>query len=1194
MAQSDNLNILENELNNIFHRFQSALRDFDFRESESIDPNIWTAFFHSLFLGVIDTVSPGMDKHNNSYEIIQSKFKNYDSEGSSSQTFFKNFLYLSIQFWNANSQRVTAFSINQESDRALSNRTRKHKNFSSNIQSVWNTRWETMAKLNDLTMDHSDKGFQSATRDLLPNSSIGNLVVNYSNLSSENQTVFKFGIGVRDGWNKFVSKKTLRVTDSFDLPKSLIESIFLAPINIDGKAIALNQFLLLNLPSTDQARIIHEFCRSETKEYTKFWDGTRFKQMRQYFRSYIKAVYPKGYEEPELLLSDIDINTIITNNLCVAFESVCKVKGETALTILKQYQYCIPVWNIQTSYLYISTKTKLSAKRQDLLGEFAQKLFLLCWLFDSQKKLEEDKLKIDKQNNKVASAAILARNFSHSIGSHVLASSTFASDLNPIYSEWEKVNNEIIKKNSSPQNTIAQIKKIRNEIVENGLENPTRLRLFFEYMQARFDYIAGAVGGRNYMSMPCSFSQDIFEPFLEQSTFIDHFIKDLEWDLSRISFKLHFILKNREDVTSTEYTFSTDNSFRQKWIKDGTYPAFMTAFPRTMSGRHALYSIFENSIRNSLKYRGKSEHIPDKYIFEIAIIEEDSFHEFFFWDNLSNTDFWQTNGPLRTVKKFLSEPLFDFQNPDDLGQGLGVKEMRIATSMLAGNDFNMKEGYGVLKLGEIPKQLRSEDYSDSEKLIYSFKISPPIFLAYLGVQNTEKWIRSFTNVEEASASGARILLISGDQVTESNNLVINSLQDMQGRLPFRTFILCKNSTQLFEVNTLLESRNLKIPTIIETNEDLPLAHFLNGKAHMAKSIKYGDLNWEQSIILYASKLWIMAWKPINDQNKIWNLIIGIDASLKGSNNGWCKFLESVSSESKDKDPTQSNQWIFDFLSVVVKTKNNQFYASPNTSPSFLERLSKLNPNMFTQEMETELSKKQTILFDNHGIIFPFFDVRWHPSNSVKSYNKFHGNVNPKLYELLSVPPSDFFNFHMLILELLEAGTMSVALLDERIVYSTHSESKNSRTPPNYSKFFSAGVFPIETVILEDGKAYSLIETSQNPESHEGIAILDLSVMDKSIDPISISFSDMDNVYIRNLDAIIIHEGIIDQIADRHTPEIVEQFMKLPVRIYTTSGRGGSSRYASDLTTFIETSSIHASILPDLDKIAFWQFLVSSR
>lgn len=291
--------------------------------------------------------------------------------------------------------------------------------------------------------------------------------------------------------------------------------------------------------------------------------------------------------------------------------------------------------------------------------------------WDSAKSAEDKRNKITLHATKAAIAAIMGRNMSHNIGSHVL-SHLSDSDAD----------------SQSPK--------------------------FYKYLQGRSDFIAEISTIRPSWSMRMRLITDVIDPFVYSSKAyyihgkeylsygtgellnnIGRSLYDNETRVALDASKIEFIVRTKLHRYEKDfiYRFSKEdgfNGFRRKPVDaKGHFRDVNLDIPHGIVGCHALYSILENFVRNSIKHNGQK--IIDEILREeaclkifVEISETKSNPEALLvriYDNVSD----YSKKSKRRIAGFINGKEQGLVNEEGIlnkNGGWGVKEMRISAAWL--------------------------------------------------------------------------------------------------------------------------------------------------------------------------------------------------------------------------------------------------------------------------------------------------------------------------------------------------------------------------------------------------------------------------------------------------------------------------------------------------------------------------------
>jgi len=268
---------------------------------------------------------------------------------------------------------------------------------------------------------------------------------------------------------------------------------------------------------------------------------------------------------------------------------------------------------------------------------------------------EKNKRDLINHSTKSAIAAIMSRNGSHNIGSHVIAA------------------------------------------VGNNVNDVPDDQQLFKYIQQRLDFIATVTTEFPNWSQPMWFVKDVMRRFYMQRHLLNYIASadglrayepqgddDAENQNSgRLVVKVRVKVKKDKDNEFVEAVNPTDKAQEGKIAGDA-----QVAIPGGIIGQHAFYTILENIIRNSAKHGCKVSNGSANC--EITIdLEDDKKKDYVvitIWDNVSNVK--GKYGEKKKLPDFLNSLLKQsFINRDSgelIKENWGLAEMKIAAGFLSG------------------------------------------------------------------------------------------------------------------------------------------------------------------------------------------------------------------------------------------------------------------------------------------------------------------------------------------------------------------------------------------------------------------------------------------------------------------------------------------------------------------------------
>lgn len=234
--------------------------------------------------------------------------------------------------------------------------------------------------------------------------------------------------------------------------------------------------------------------------------------------------------------------------------------------------------------------------------------------------------RVTTESLKSAKAAIMSRNMSHNLGSHVMF-----YIKQKLQSVSKIIDNKVLA-NIIP-GELSDLKTIEQKIKENkDVELPFLVGLgrFINYLQERQDYIATVatdyIPARSTISFK-DFIYDELKPELRyQRHHSDGSSSDAGWQsgnllLDYIAYSEQY--RKSEDIEirfgqfngTTPTNDDADNDFK-------ALRKFNIAVPGGVIGRQAIFSIFENIIRNAAKHSG--QRAEGKMVLELSLLKEEN------------------------------------------------------------------------------------------------------------------------------------------------------------------------------------------------------------------------------------------------------------------------------------------------------------------------------------------------------------------------------------------------------------------------------------------------------------------------------------------------------------------------------------------------------------------------------------------
>lgn len=285
------------------------------------------------------------------------------------------------------------------------------------------------------------------------------------------------------------------------------------------------------------------------------------------------------------------------------------------------------------------------------------------------------------ENLRSAISAIMSRNMSHNLGSHVITNAKY------------------------------QIEDIANDDSYSEIAPKIRgISCLLQYVQERQDFIAVIANDERYAKGPLNLKSEVFDMLamdglsrrhasVAQQT-VNYILNNIvksenvyrrddqqKGCIDGVEIELQLITKTGEEV----YCFSSLG----KEQNSEPFKNFIFSIPYGLNGRQALLTIIENIIRNSAKHGKNSLGLLEerRLIFSIIIGEIENDYEVTICDNLCGLELannaFKNNGIITETGDFCPINILDGDNKVDK-RNKGIKEILICLNWMKGvNDYSI-------------------------------------------------------------------------------------------------------------------------------------------------------------------------------------------------------------------------------------------------------------------------------------------------------------------------------------------------------------------------------------------------------------------------------------------------------------------------------------------------------------------------
>jgi hypothetical protein len=436
-----------------------------------------------------------------------------------------------------------------------------------------------------------------------------------------------------------------------------------------------------------------------------------------------------------------------------------------------------------------------------------------------------------------AVAAIMARNMSHNIGSHVLA----RSETKDIIDRLKNFGIKIPKVNEpNPLNILKSrldryIKQKADFLAEISSEPLVTTKSLMFYKEVILPFVKNSQIMDTIAANEGIRYRDDFNNRLKIRVFINS--NELSAKFSCMENKEHennppvyqYPKLNNKNVQEYPYssTCNLGHELQLVDIENGDKDVEV-ALPGPL-GEFSVYGFLENFIRNSAKHRREKLNSNENLQIFIQILEDEEKKEFYIiriWDNITDPnekrnvkiEEKERSSLLEVIDAYIKSSIID-----DSGklkrQAWGIAEMKINSLLLYGStDFSRLSE--MLTVRSLPrKDLPVKRGKSDNALVYEFRLMKSKF-AYILTKNTKQiddliklGIKVFNSIydfkkeltEAESFSSPKFVILDGNGL---NNEELNELEGIKQFMPFRVIIMNKDLKSLFPGGCVTEDKRI--------------------------------------------------------------------------------------------------------------------------------------------------------------------------------------------------------------------------------------------------------------------------------------------------------------------------------------------------------------------------------------------------
>jgi SAM-dependent methyltransferase len=557
-------------------------------------------------------------------------------------------------------------------------------------------------------------------------------------------------------------------------------------------------------------------------------------------------------------------------------------------------------------------------------------LFLISGLWSRNDAILEWGRLMRKQGTKAAVAAIMGRNMSHNIGSHVLSNITITKD-----------------------------------------DNRDSLSRFYAYLQGRMDFIARIATEWPSCATPMDFYIDVIKVFKEQDILLDNILKsenlnrkEIEFIVTILKEEVHEEVRLRnsnepcpsccENICNDVYKYKCALKMTHQITRHNLVNIDVN-IPESSIGLQAFYSIMENLIRNSAKHGNKDVMSSEGLKLYIALDKDDSpdsrdLYRVSIWDNVSIIDNAKVDEMNERIKGKLVKESGEIDE-----KNWGIKEIKISAAFLRRKDINEVEDKPENFIKAIGKDINGKKY-----LGYEFYLEKPKIMMMIDendIRGNEKecenrGIYFSKNLEEQVKLGIshQFLFVSLSNNYKETIEIIEDHIIKRDTLPYRLFGLTESDNNNIMIPDNLKGRIYKVPK-------RDIYEYFDTVSH--------DSNTCQNAIENTYETWIK--KISEDQTSKYFIIIYFE---EDESNQVVREWQNIANRVNEKDNS--------LIHLIILCKNDKEEKIKGISPDKTIMFLRHRGTGLDSALKNEIDdvKKSCLYYEQIEKTSPIFDILW--------------------------------------------------------------------------------------------------------------------------------------------------------------------------------------------------------------------------
>src|ERR1051326_3022611 len=761
---------------------------------------------------------------------------------------------------------------------------------------------------------------------------------------------------------------------------------------------------------------------------------------------------------------------------------------------------------------------------------------------------------------RAASAAVISRNMSHNLGSHVIAGLTWA-----------------------------EMKRYAGEpdvIEPNGSTMGRAVESFVGYLQQRMDFVARVATEWPRWQEPVLFVRELIRPFTQQTVLLERIASDV--GVTNVRFMVS------TPSMRGQYSVLTDETLRN-------IPDVTLSIRGGVAGRQAFYGFLENAIRNAARHGNRRDEL------NVYLGLADAPHRIghvtcLYGDDFSDREIADASGqlvaPWIAMDNKIAKPLIDIKTADLTRSDWGIQEMKIYASILSGDAADVDRDRDILKAREC-------ELPEGRKVLgYEFALPRANLLAVAGEQDegaddwrfvdhgicrltarldTEAGRQAFLG-ECQTASPALLYVRMPDDETDFN-AVVSWLIENEALLPSRLLLGTSRQSTGRPFHRALIGRCFAVAPEVGPDDRFPWPC-------------HDDQQATQQLIVRLRKKWLRAFDAEQRCREIvcgtadseaFQIILFVDRDVSQKLESWARLGETVRQFGLD-----------DVVEAYL------FYDGESEA-DIIAPWTPTATSMIPAEFRSQISPRRLLCFDNHsklshrGItsdatLFHHTIGHRYGHDDVSSRDGLTSRYsnNASIFSRLTNVADDFCGL-LALLDLIEACLLRLLIIDERFVDMAYAGGRDREPDLVAISDLSKARITVLSRVQCDGVLIPLHPRVTNPD---WLPLLRIR-------------TDTPEVFVRELDArfyptepscdepiydvAIIHWRQVDLVAQQcglSVEKVLERLRRVATRVVVTSGRGAPREGILTRAPFLEYSLLEACAIKELDKVQLGSLMMA--